>query len=366
MNLSIFFRGVIVDQKLEREALLHCLRRDVDETTMARLQKLSGSNWESLLQQANTQGVAPLLFHRLKDLTPDISIPPGALQRLRNQYLHTVMRNTRLYNTLSEILKTLQDDDIPAIVLKGAHLAEIVYGNIGLRSIGDADILVRKEDLSKVQEKFQNMGYGSFERPSIEEQCEGRQHLIGFRTPEGLAVEIHWTIARPSSPFKLDVDALWKRARPATIAGVQMLILSPEDLLLHLCLHSSFQHKFRIGLRGLCDISATIWHYKDEMDWEQLTIRARKWRSRNCVYFSLHLARELLGADVPGKIVQRARRDPLMKYLTPRVCEHLFSEARDFSKHERLLFQLKMRDRLYDKISYLAHLIATIPMARSL
>jgi len=366
MSLSRFFRGVIVDQNLEREALLYCLRRESDETTMVRLQELSGSNWESLLQQANTQGVAPLLFYRLKDLTPDTSVPPGALQRLHNQYLHTVMRNTRLYNTLSKILKPLQDDDIPVIVLKGAHLAEVVYGNIGLRSIGDADILVRKENLANVQERFQNMGYGSFERPSIEKQCRRRHHIITFHTPDGLAVEVHWTIARPSSPFNVNIDGVWERARSATIDGVQLLTLSPEDLVLHLCLHSAFQHKFRLGLRGLCDITETIHHYKDEMDWEQLTTLARKWRSRNCVYFSLQLARELLGAGMPENIEKRVQRGILMRYLTSRVYEHVFSDGHDFSRQERLLFQLKMRDRLYDKMRYLAHHIVAIPRARSL
>jgi hypothetical protein len=41
-----------------------------------------------------------------------------------------------LYHELGKVLGLLRDENIPVIVLKGVHLAELVYGNIafGLRA----------------------------------------------------------------------------------------------------------------------------------------------------------------------------------------------------------------------------------------
>jgi hypothetical protein len=59
-----------------------------------------------------------------------------------------------LYQELQTVLKTFKfrAASIAVIALKGAFLAELVYENIGLRAIGDVDLLVKKEDLEKVQQ----------------------------------------------------------------------------------------------------------------------------------------------------------------------------------------------------------------------
>ena len=45
----------------------------------------------------------------------------------------------------------------------------------------------------------------------------------------GLSVEIHWTILAPSYPFQIDVEGLWTRAQPVTLAQFPALALSPEE-----------------------------------------------------------------------------------------------------------------------------------------
>jgi hypothetical protein len=58
--------------------------------------------------------------------------------------LYSALRNMRRCHELSKVLRILQNDGIPVIVLKGAALAEVVYGNIALRSMSDVDLLVKK------------------------------------------------------------------------------------------------------------------------------------------------------------------------------------------------------------------------------
>jgi len=53
---------------------------------------------------------------------------------------HTLARNLLLYHELPRILKVLSP--LPVIVLKGAALAATIYHRIGLRTMGDLDLLV--------------------------------------------------------------------------------------------------------------------------------------------------------------------------------------------------------------------------------
>ncbi len=48
---------------------------------------------------------------------------------------------------------------IKTIVLKGAMLAETVYPNIALRSMGDIDLLIHKDDLDRAAKRILELGY---------------------------------------------------------------------------------------------------------------------------------------------------------------------------------------------------------------
>jgi len=135
-----------MDHKARDEILLQFLRFGASQRESPRFEQLSTSDWEDLVQQSIRQGVTPLIYHRVKKLGPGLSVPSNVLKRLRESYLQSSARNLRLYHQLGKLLLILQREDIPVILLKGAHLAEIVYGNIAVRPMADIDLLVRQED----------------------------------------------------------------------------------------------------------------------------------------------------------------------------------------------------------------------------
>ncbi|OAD22691.1 hypothetical protein THIOM_001494, partial [Candidatus Thiomargarita nelsonii] len=260
----------------------------------------STANWDSIFQASEKYRVTPLLYHRLKHL----GVPAPLMKKLKTAHVANLWINTDLYNELSKILSTLQQAGIPVIVLKGAHLAEKVYSNIALRSMNDLDILIRKTDLFAAEKKLLEMGYSSSRETDIEEVCAEFHQLPALIKPNA-AVEIHWTIEYPTSPFKIDVDGLWKRAQATTIAGVETLVLSPEDLLLHLCLHTAFHHIFQFGLRPFYDIWETIRHYN--IDWEQVQLRSHEWDANNSIYLALYLAKTSFDANVPNEVLEKLK-----------------------------------------------------------
>ncbi|MFO7665881.1 MAG: nucleotidyltransferase family protein [Desulfobacterales bacterium] len=316
-----------MDQAQIDQLLLYCLRARPDKTGDRRVEPISEADWEHLLQQSERHKITPLLYHRLRILHPDIPIPPNVIQSFRQAYLDNAARNLRLYHNLSTVLKILHRDSIPVIVLKGAHLAELVYGHHALRFMGDLDLLIKKEYLKRVDALLLEMGC----TPTVCNRIVGKDNneFVYFMPKRDVSLEIHWSILSPTFPFTIDTDGQWERSRHAVIAGVDAKVLCPEDLLLHLCLHAGCTHGFEPGLKLFCDISEILQHSRGDMDWGLVQRRISEWGAGKCVYLTLKLTRELLGVALP---------EGLMKALKPGDFDERFAAlARDqiFSRGPR-------------------------------
>jgi hypothetical protein len=159
---------------------------------------------------------------------------------------------------------------------------------------------------------------------SIAEACEVHRHLPPFSKIGAPSIEIHWSIVNPTNSFEVDVEELWRRARPAKIAEVEVLVLSPEDLFLHLCLHTSYQSQFTSGLRAFCDIIETLRSMNDEIAPEQVTILARQWKATRSTFFTLYLMRELLATTITDAIFEALESDVPDSELVACAREHIF------------------------------------------
>ncbi|MFO7676104.1 MAG: nucleotidyltransferase family protein [bacterium] len=261
------------------------------------------AGWTRVTDLACRQELAPLLYHELGQARLRDRVPGPDLARLERAYYLNADRNIRIYRELRPVLACLRDSDIPVIVLKGALLAEAVYGNIALRTMGDVDLLVPRAGLARARAALVAAGCAHAEG-DIEAACRVSHQLDAF-VAEGLSVEIHWTIERPTSPFAIDTAGLWARARPVRVAGVEVLTLSPEDLLLHLCLHVAYHHGLAAGLTPFCDIARVIECHRAGLDWPRLARTAGDWGAARHAGLALELARILLGARVPREALER-------------------------------------------------------------
>lgn len=318
----------------ENRVLLHCLQASISGDRGDAIRDIISPalNWEAILASASHHDVAPLLYRSLTNTGKGHGIPQEVMDRLRTAYLDNLARNMYLYAELRRILETLYKNDVPVIFLKGAALAKTVYGDIGLRPMSDVDILVRREDLSKAVELLFHMGYGLCGNQETKGQDINikelintyNRHVPALSHPQGIQkLDIHWTI--PDSPC--NIAGLWERAKTIKIDKADVMVLSLEDLLLHLSLHTSVHHKFHDhGLKQLYDIAITIHRYFKEIDWEQLRLRAYEWRTGKYLHLTLRLSREILGANVPERILSA---------LKPKAFnEKLLMEAK-----RRILFQ---------------------------
>lgn len=279
-------------------------------TNGTRVATVTPDMWRAVSALAEQGRLQPLLYSRLEKRGLSGQVPPDLLQELRRVYLLTARRNTRAFHQLGLLLRRFQAESISCIPLKGAYLAERVYGNIGLRPMTDLDLLVKADDLDRVDQLMCSSGYRfCTDDPNT---IERNVHRVYFHEPTRLFVEVHWTLAsEPVYGIRVDIDGLWGRSRVTRVADAEVREMSAEDQVLHLAVHAA-KHKFlHFGLNAMIDVAETLRCFQDTLDWERLCLRARDWRAERCLYVTLYLAARLVNAPVPEGVLTRLGSHPL-------------------------------------------------------
>ena len=119
----------------------------------------STADWDRLITKAQAEGVAPLVYWTLSKSGKFSSIPVDVRNSLRAMYSSTWMQNQKIFKELDILTRLFAQANIPVVVLKGACFALTVYPDIGLRPMGDLDLLVPKKELAKAVQVAKTLGY---------------------------------------------------------------------------------------------------------------------------------------------------------------------------------------------------------------
>jgi hypothetical protein len=122
---------------------------------------------------------------------------------------------------LAELLHLLAERGLPALPFKGPLLARNAYAEPTLRPCLDLDLMVHPDDVPHVLACLLEAGFRHQDGLGADGIMELRRYAgeyILFR-PKSLPVEPHWHPAPWTMAFNIDIDALWRRARPATFLG---------------------------------------------------------------------------------------------------------------------------------------------------
>ncbi len=289
----------------ENRLLLYCAQTKIPEDKLNKVIDIISLplNWEEVLKSALWHHIAPLLYHNLKDIRGSHFIPQEVMDQLRKAYYGNLVRNMYVYGKLKRILDAFHDKSVEAVVLKGAALAKTVYGDIGLRQMNDIDLLIKEQCLDIAEKMMYELGYISYEGwRSKDWYRRNHYHLAPFINQDnGIKIEIHRDIILPGKPFYVDIRKSWDRVQDIIIEGVNTLILSPEDLIIHLCLHSSLQ-PFKRDIRNLIDISEVVSFYGERINWDLIIREAYEGNFTGFIYYPLCLARDILRMEIEREI----------------------------------------------------------------
>lgn len=283
--------------KSARELLLLCTTASISPARKARLsQIIAGTvDWEYLLELAEFHGVTPLLALNLATNGLSSQVPKHHLSHLNQIYNSTLYRNVVLSAELEHVLSVFNRRGIAVIPLKGPVLAELLYGNPGLRTMVDMDILVKPEDITQASSLLAEVGYRQLPpKPKRSHPFHGEPYYKQARFP--LFIELHWDLD-DSELVSVPRQEIWRRARPQELQGGSILMLSAEDTLLFSAIQLS-KESMRF-LKVLGDIAELLKRYEAALDWDYIIRAAPSWQIQIPLYYSLRRARNLLGAPVP-------------------------------------------------------------------
>jgi len=200
-------------------------------------------------------------------------------------------------------------NNIPLVALKNSGITRGLYPYYGACPMGDIDVLVCRSDFRKAHELLIANGYKmKFRSPLEAENLEmaerhgGAEYSVDLPSGEHLWFELQWRPVagrwiRPDQ--EPDADELI--ARSVEIEGSSARMLSPEDNLLQVSLHTAKHSYVRApGFRLHTDVDRIV--RSSDIDWQLFVERIQQLQVKTAVFFSLALAHDLLGTPIPQNV----------------------------------------------------------------
>jgi hypothetical protein len=226
---------------------------------------------DDLAIAAEQHGMEPLVLAHIE--RTHLAIPADVHARLRarrTQHAHAAAVRTRV---IADVASAMERAGVPFLVLKGAALAHLVYGDPGLRPMRDVDLLIRKVDAGRALDVLMRRGF----RTSGAAIPSHHHHFQGMaRTLEGatVTIELHHELLYPT-PFvePRKYDDLIGRSQPFEWNGVTYRTLGREDMLWHVYAHAFVILPLRPGairLLSVADLVHATEAWVDQIDWARL------------------------------------------------------------------------------------------------
>ena len=271
--------------------------------------------WREILAQAQIQQLAPLLYQRLVKDRKKEGLPDEVARVLQESYYRCLRRNLLKFNELHKVLLEFQKNGIPILLLKGSYLAKFIYQNIGLRPMVDLDLMVERDHLQPALEILRKLGYGGSDLPLSAEEIDVYKHAPTLEKPGLIWLELHWKLTDKDEGLQIEEQDLWQRVKPVQFDNVKAMVLAPEDLVLHICVHAAYGHLFSVQARSVVDLAEILIKEGGCINWETIIDKADRWQAGRGAFLMLYLAQYYLNAPVPNAVLTALRPvdfDPLI------------------------------------------------------
>lgn len=276
----------------------------------------------------------------------------------KKEYLRQKERQEFLMNKAIEVCKIMDDNGIAMAVLKnGGIMIGMVHEPVKC-PMEDIDSLVRKTDFYKAHEILISNGFrfkfrSEFEFEKLDEAYRDGSTEYYIEMPDGEKIwfELAWRAVagrwiRPD--LEPDTDGLLARA--SMPSGTKVRVLSPEDNLLQVCIHTAKHSYVRApGLRLHMDVDRIVAH--NDIDWKLLLEKVNATHVRASTYLSLYIPSVILKTDIPQWVMDElksSKTEMLLGMLGKVGLPH--PKQRKFNKFQFLRFQTALYDNSSDML----------------
>ena len=157
------------------------------------------SDWEQFERVVARHRIAPLVRDGLSCAT--IQLPPAIDERLSRRAADRAIDSLVMARESVRLQRAMRAAGIPALILKGAAVGYLAYGDVGMKESWDIDLLTSPENAAPAHALLQALGYRVVEPAGLASSQFERFTRYAmeavYRDPAtGLSVELHWRVAR--------------------------------------------------------------------------------------------------------------------------------------------------------------------------
>jgi hypothetical protein len=303
---------------LSRTATDRFLLRSLHDREL-HLESLEPTEWEALWVKARTHCLTPYLEERWRRAGILERIPESVAQRFTAARRLNLERNRRLAAHLGEAAATLESAGVPALAVKGLHLAKRCYGDLGLRVLYDLDLVIRPADRVRALQALSGLGYVPFDGRSDQgadllwRPREYRWDAEGVFDPERPVLIDLQTRLWPSGWHGFRVGSAldaWADHRWADLGAARLRVPSDEKLMVELTVHYAFNAlEAHARLMHLVDVALLVAAAAATLEWERFLAEADRSRVGRFCFLTFELARAVCDCRIPDEIRGRLQRE---------------------------------------------------------
>jgi hypothetical protein len=301
-------------------ALLLALVRQQTSAGTANIAQLAEkiTYWELLLSLVEGHGILPLTYARLRE--SGAALPPAIETRLRAGYERNALQCMINAAELIAIQSAMNREKIPVFPYKGVALAASVYHDLTARPAGDLDLLVHRHHLAQASEVLFERGFKRL-TPIHADGTPLISNLNEYqfeRPSDGLQLELRWKLdlGHPGFTRDLSMEWMWPTRQIVNLAGAEIPSLSPEIMLLVLCMHGS-KHGWP-RLVWILDVGQLLLAFPT-LNWEEVIREGKKLGLSRTLALGVLLAHRMASANVPESVLHRFTSDSTMLTLARQV-----------------------------------------------
>jgi hypothetical protein len=265
-------------------------------------ERLGAEESTRVVDAAVREGLAGLLYHRLKTSGRLKTLADPARCRLESIYYLTIQTNLRFFAALKEIA----GEGVPFVLMQGAALLADTYQDPGLRPLSDIDLWVLPRNRARLSAVLSRLGFE--ENPLAPGVLRRGAILVDVHTNLDWADRIHAT----RFFFALDPEEIQRSCRRVTWDGLQLACLGGHDQVVYLMVHAVKHNLER--LIWLADIQRLVAAWQTS-DWEGLRQRAGQLGQERIVAVLSYLRQVLFGIQACAAATAGLELSAVEKYL---------------------------------------------------
>jgi hypothetical protein len=207
----------------------------------------------------------------------------SGLARYRKDFIASALLAELRERTLAEVVAALSERAIPVILLKGISYAATIYADPAERPMSDIDLMVPPAAHDRAAHALRRLGYWA---AGSHRQASRMHHAVCFRRRD-VAIDLHRSMVQPLRS-RIDIQGLWRRARPAAERSDGSMRLEPVDeAVVHLA-HTA-RHELRVPAINYIDAARLM----ARVSGSAVLARAREFRLGRAVGAAMAMTRAL-------------------------------------------------------------------------